>query len=99
LLDDFAARIAEITLAVKFADFPGSFGANAVDGGNEILIGDGVGGLLEFPKILGESGHGSGRVVNDFRAIQSQTTRALRKMAVVADVDADARVTRLEDGV
>src|SRR5438552_3953447 len=42
LLDDFAARVAEIALAVKLADFPGSFGANAVDGGDEVSVGNGV---------------------------------------------------------
>src|SRR6267154_1297062 len=99
LLDDFPTRIAEITLAVKFADFPGSFGANAVDSGDEILIGDGVGGLLEFPKIFGEAGNGSGRVINDFGAVEAKTTRAFREVAVVTYVYADAGVARLENGV
>ena len=99
LLDDFAARIAEITLAVEFADLPRSFGADAVDGGNEILIGDGVGRLLQLPKVFGEASDSGGRVVNDFGAIQAETTSAFRKMAVVADVDADAPVARLEDGI
>src|SRR5260370_40938533 len=71
LLDDFPAGITEITLAVKFADFPGSFGANAVDSGDEILIGDGVGGLLEFPKIFGEASDGGRGVVDNFGAIQA----------------------------
>src|SRR6266481_8911751 len=61
LLDDFAARVAEITLAVEFADFPGGFGADAVDSSDEVGVGDGMGGLLEFPKIFGESGDGGGR--------------------------------------
>src|SRR5882724_11349122 len=99
LLDDFPTRIAEITLAVKFADFPGSFRANAVDSGDEILIGDGVGGLLEFPKIFGEAGNGSGRVINDFGAVEAKTTRAFREVAVVTYVYADAGVARLENGV
>src|SRR2546428_393056 len=69
LLDDFAARIAEVALAVEFADFPGSFGADAIDGSDEVSVGDGVGGLLEFPKIFGETGDGGGGVVDNFRSI------------------------------
>src|SRR5207253_7345145 len=99
LRDDFSARIAEITLAVKFADFPGSFRADAIDGGDEIGVGDGVGGLLEFPKIFGEAGNGGRRVVNDFRAVEAEDARALGEVAVVANVHADAGVTGLEDGV
>jgi len=47
--DDFAAGIAKITLAVKFADIPGLFPADAVDRADEVSVGGGVGGLLEFP--------------------------------------------------
>src|SRR2546425_8565180 len=63
LLHDFPAWIAEIALAVKFADFPGMLGADAVDGGDEIGIGDGMGGLFELPKVFREAGDGGGRVV------------------------------------
>src|ERR1700722_8203708 len=49
LLNDFPARVAEIALAVEFANFPGSLRADAVDGGDEIGVGDGMGGLLELP--------------------------------------------------
>src|SRR5205807_3470043 len=69
--DDFSARVAKVALAVKFADFPGSFRADAIDGGDEISVCDGVGGLLEFPKILGEASDGGGRVVNNFRAVEA----------------------------
>src|SRR5260370_2932490 len=47
LLDDFAARVTEIALAVKFADFPVSFRADAADARDEVGVGDGVGGLLK----------------------------------------------------
>src|SRR6266436_4619204 len=99
LLDDFAARIAEIALAVELADLPGSFGADAVDGGDKISVGDGVGGLLELPKIFGEAGDGGGRVIDDFRAVLAEDARAFREVAVVADVHADAGVASLEYGV
>src|SRR5258708_3958453 len=99
LLDDFAARVAEVAFAVKFADSPGSFGANAIDGGDEVGVGDGVGGLLKLPEIFGEAGDGGGRVVDNFRSVEAENARAFGKVAVVADVDADAGVTRLEDGV
>src|SRR3989442_2083075 len=99
LLDDFAARIAEVAFAVEFADFPGSFGANAIDGSDEIGVGDGVGGLLEFPKIFGETGDGGGGVVDNFRSIKAEDARAFREMAVVTYIHADAGVTSLENGV
>src|SRR5579862_889928 len=56
--NDFSARIAEITLAVELANFPRCFDTHAIDGGDEILVGDGVRGLLEFPEIFGESSDG-----------------------------------------
>src|SRR5712692_6264853 len=99
LLDDFAARIAEIALAVEFANFPGSFGADTVDGGNEISVGDGVSGLLEFPEIFRETGDSGGGVVDDFRSVEAEDARAFGEVPVVADVDADASETRLENGV
>src|SRR6266849_10242694 len=99
LLDDFAARVAEIALAVELADLPGMLGADAIDGGDEISVGDGVGGLLELPKIFGEAGDGGGRVIDDFRAVEAEDARAFREVAVVADVHADAGVASLEYGV
>src|SRR5439155_15382625 len=88
-----------VALAVKLADFPGSFRADAIDGGDEIGVGDGVGGLLEFPKIFGEAGNGGGGVVDDFRAVETEDARALGEMAIVANVHADASVASLEDGI
>src|SRR6266567_7306026 len=99
LLDDFAARVAEIALAVEFANFPGRFGADAVYGGDEIGVGHGVGGLLEFPKIFGETGDSSGGVVDNFRAVEPEDARAFREMAVVANVNTDASVTSLKNGI
>ena len=92
LLDDFAARVAEVALAVKFANFPGSFGANAIDGGDEIRVGYRVSGLLEFPKIFGETGDSGGGVVDNFRSVEAEDARAFGEVAVVTDVDSDARV-------
>src|SRR5260370_13288172 len=86
LLDDFAARIAEITLAVELADLPGSFGADAIAGGNQIAVGDGVGGLFEFPEILGEARDGGGRVVDNFRAVEAEDAGAFREVAAPARV-------------
>src|SRR6266567_2330197 len=99
LLDDFAAWVAEIALAVEFADFPRRFGADAVYGGDEIGVGHGVGGLLEFQEILGKTGDSSGGIVDDFGAVESEDARAFGEMAVVANVDTDAGVARLKDRV
>ena len=51
------ARIAEITLPVKLADVPGLFVADAIDGADEVTIGDRMGRLFQLPKILGETSH------------------------------------------
>src|SRR5512137_1084311 len=48
LRHDLSARIAEIALAVEFADVPGGFLADAIDGADKIAVGDGVRGLLEL---------------------------------------------------
>src|SRR5713101_6077249 len=99
LLHDFSARIAEVALAVEFADLPGMLGADAIDGGDKVGVGDGMGGLLQFPKIFGEAGDGGRWVVYDFRAVESEDSGAFREVAVVADVNANAGITSLEDGI
>src|SRR6266851_7617762 len=99
LFDDFAARVAEVAFAVKFADFPGSFGANAIDGGNEIRVGYRVSRLLEFPEIFREAGNGGGRVVDNFRSIEAEDARAFGEVTVVTNIYANSGVASLEDGV
>src|SRR5580704_11360102 len=46
LRNDFAARIAEVALAVKFANIPWSFFAYTVDCADEVAVGGGVRGLF-----------------------------------------------------
>src|SRR2546427_11071510 len=77
LCNDFAARVAEVALAVKLADFPGALEADAGDSGYEIAVGDGVGGLLEFPKLFGEPGGGAGGIKNDFGAREAEAACGL----------------------
>src|ERR1039458_1903830 len=96
--EDAAAGIAEVTRTVEFADVPGDFGAHAVDGADEIAVGDGVGGLLQLPQILAETGDGGRGVEDDLGAGQSQSARAFGELAVVADVDADFDEAEVEDG-
>src|SRR5438445_272381 len=99
LCDEFAARIAEIALAVELADFPGLLGAYAIDGGDKVSVRYGMRGLLQFPQIFGKAGDGSRGIVDNLGAIESENARAFRKMAVVANVDAHARVARVKDRV
>ena len=68
--DDLAARVAEVALAVKLANIPGLLVPHAIDGPNEVAVGDGVGRLLQFPELFGESSHGGGRIENDLGAVQ-----------------------------
>ena len=90
------ARVAEIALTVKFADVPRRFRADAVDRADEITVGDGVRGLFEFPEIFAQTRNGCRRIKNNFRAVQTETSRAFGKMAVVADINADSRKRRVE---
>src|SRR5258708_2240746 len=92
------ARHAEdVTRTVELTDCPGLFRAKAVDGSDEIRIGDGVRGLLQLPKILGKSGDRSRWIVDNLGAVETEDARAFGKVAVVAYVHADARVARLEN--
>src|SRR5208283_124447 len=59
-------------------------------------VSHGVRRLLQLPEILGESGHGGGRIEYDLRPVQAQDAGALWEVAIVADVDADPGVARLE---
>src|SRR5271170_7746486 len=52
LSENLAARIAEITLAVKFTDIPWLFPANTVDRTDEVSVRRGMRGLLQFPQIF-----------------------------------------------
>src|SRR5258706_146198 len=94
-----AARIAEVALAVELADVPGCFVADAIDGADEVAVGDGVGRLLQLPEVLREAGYGGRGIHDDFRACQSQLSRSLGEVPVVADVDADLGVGGLEDWI
>src|SRR6202041_585407 len=96
LRHDLSARIAEITLAVKFADAPGFFCSDSIDRRDEILIGHCVRRLLQFPQVLRQAGNCRGRIENDLRSVQTQYPRALGEMAVVADVYANLSEACLE---
>src|SRR6185436_12582402 len=59
-------------------------------------VGNGVRWLFKFPKILRQPGHCRGRIENDFSAIQSQRARAFGEVAVITNVNSDARKRRVE---
>jgi hypothetical protein len=99
LCDDFAARIAEITLTVKFADIPWLLATDPIDGADEITVRRGVRRLLQFPQIFRESRNRGGRIENNFCAVQSEEARTFWKMGVVADVNANASKLRVEYGI
>src|SRR5437588_12229934 len=52
LSDDLAPRVAEVALAVKFADVPWRFSAHAVQRADKISIGHGMRRLFQLPKIF-----------------------------------------------
>ena len=91
--------IAEVRAAVELAEVPGRLAPHAVVGAHEIPVGDGHGGLLDLPQVVGVAGGGGGGHEHDLRAVQPEHAAALGKVAVVADVDADGGVAGLEDGI
>src|SRR6185437_1027642 len=99
LRNDFSAWIAEITLAVKFADIPRLFPSYAINCPDEISIGDGMRRLFQLPQIFREAGHSRRRIEYDFSSVQSQNARAFWKVPVVADVHAHLGILGLEHGI
>ena len=97
--DDLAARVGEVARPVELADVPRRLNADAIDGGDEVPVGHGVRRLLQLPQILAEAGDGGRRVEDDLRAVQAQAARALGKVAVVADIDADFGEAEVEDRI
>ena len=81
------ARIAEIALAVEFADIPRSLGANAVDGTDEVSVSDRVCRLFEFPEIFAQSRDGCRRIENYLGTIEAEASCTFRKVSVVADIN------------
>src|SRR5690349_6296583 len=69
LRQELSARIAEVALPVKLADVPRRLESDAIDGADEVAVGHCMRRLLEPPQILGESGHGRGRIEDDLRAV------------------------------
>src|SRR5215472_5184527 len=70
--NDLAARRAEITLSVKFADVPWIFTPDAINRAHKITIRDGMCRLLEFPKVLTEPCDSCGGIEHDFRSVQTK---------------------------
>src|SRR5689334_19741157 len=95
-VEDLAARIDEVRVAVELADVPRRLGTDAVDRTDEVAVGDRVRGLLELPQVLREAGDRRRRVVDNLGAVEAERARTFREVAVVADVDADPGVARLE---
>src|SRR5262245_22099807 len=53
--DDLAARGAKITLAIKFSDVPWILAPDAIYRADEVAVSDGMGRLLQFPKIFAQT--------------------------------------------
>src|SRR6185437_15476365 len=97
--DDLAARVAEVALAVEFADVPGCVAPDAIDSCDKVAVGDGVGRLLEFPEIFTQAGDRCRGIEDDLCAVQAEGARTFGKMAVVAGVDADFAEAEDEDRI
>src|SRR3954464_6484500 len=97
--EELSARIDEVALSIKLADVPRSFESDAIDRADEVAVRDGVRRLLELPEVFAQSGDCRRRIEHDLRSIQPELARAFGEVAVVADVDADLAVLRIEDRI
>src|SRR5262249_3379368 len=97
--NDLPAGRAEITLPVKFTDVPRILAADAIDGADEVAVGYGVSRLLAFPKVLAKARNCCRGIEDDFGCVQTEGPSPLRKMAIVADINADIRKLRFEHRV
>src|ERR1700728_5021353 len=97
--NNLSPRIAEITLAIKFPNTPRLLNTNAVNCAHKIAVSHGMRGLLQVPQIFREPGNGCRRIEHNLRAVQSQNARSLRKMPVVANVNADPGIFRFKHRV
>src|SRR5207249_4477822 len=98
LRNDLAARRAEITLAIELTDVPRMLASNAVDRADEVTIRHRMGRLLELPEVFTQTGNRSRRIKHNLRSVQTQGPRAFREVTIVADVHADIRELRFENG-
>ena len=67
--DDFSPRIAEIALAIKFADAPRLFNTYTVDGSDEISVRYCMSWLLKLPQIFRQSSDRGGWIENNFGSV------------------------------
>src|SRR4029450_8572350 len=61
--------------------------ADSVGCSDEVAVGRGCRGLLDFPEPVGKSGLRGVRIEDDLRTVQAELAPAFRKVAVIADVD------------
>src|SRR5688500_16685953 len=76
--DELAARIGEVRLAVEVV-LAERLDPNAIDGTHEVAVGDGVGDLLDAPRVLGQSARGGRWDEDHLGAVEAQGPRALRE--------------------
>jgi hypothetical protein len=100
---DGAARVDNVARPVEFAHVhrrgPGLFRADPIDGTDEDTVGRRRCRLLELPEILAQARNRGRRVDDVFGPVQRERPPAFGEMAVIADVDAEFDVGRVEYGV
>src|SRR6266404_2883384 len=96
---EVSARIHEVARAVELADVPRCLDADPIDTSHEVAVCHRVRGLLELPQVLRQALHRRRRIEHDLGTVQAEQSRAFGEVAVIADVDADRGVPRLEDGI
>src|ERR687898_2117691 len=95
---DLAPRVGEVARPVEVV-VAQRLDADPVDGADEVLVGDGRGGLFEVPQVHRQPAAGGRRVEDHLRPGEAERPPALREVPVVADVDADLADRGVEHGV
>src|SRR5436189_4649522 len=69
---------------------------DAIDRADKVAVGDGVRWLFQLPEILRQTSDRRRWIENNLSAVQPKGARAFRKVPVIADVDTNAGVGRVE---
>src|SRR5438445_783973 len=89
LRDDLAARVREVARAVVVVRTELFLLSDTIDRPHPVAVRDGMGGLLDEPKVHRQPARGGRGNEDELRSVKAEHPRALGEVAVVADVHAD----------
>src|SRR5437899_8155617 len=99
LRHDLAARVREVARAVVVVRTELFLLSDTIDRPHPVAVRDGMGGLLDEPKVHRQPARGGRGNEDELRSVKAEHPRALGEVAVVADVHADLPYGGVEDRV